>query len=278
METRCQTNDADLEYVDQGDGEPVLFIHGALLADAFAPLLSQPALAERYRLISYHRRGYAGSSPHTGPCGIAEQAADARALLDHLGIERAHLVGHSYGGAIAMQLAIDAPDRVASLALLESAGVPTASWDLFVTGVGLPALARYAENDTAGAVDSFLHGVCGPMTREVVDRVLPAGAFAQAQADGSTFFGTELPALGEWSLSPERAGRIGQPVLLVMGAESDAVIAVWSDVHMTLQQWFPQAEQAVLPGATHALQMANPAGMADVLAAFLARHPVATPA
>lgn len=41
MESRCQTNDADLEYVDQGDGEPVLFIHGALLADAFAPLLSQ---------------------------------------------------------------------------------------------------------------------------------------------------------------------------------------------------------------------------------------------
>ncbi len=277
MGMRSRINDVDLEYDDRGDGEPVLFIHGALLADAFAPLLAQPALADRYRLVSYHRRGYAGSSPHTGPCSIAQQAADALSLLDHLGIQRAHLVGHSYGGAIAMHAALDAPARVASLALLESAGVPTPSWDLFVTGVALPALARYEANDTAGAVESFLLGVCGPATRAVVDEVLPAGAFALAQADGSTFFGTELPALADWGFGPEQASRIRQPVLLVLGAESDEVIPVWSDVHGMLQQWFPHAEHVVLPGATHALQMMNPDGMADLLAAFLARRPIEAP-
>ena len=51
----------ELEYDVRGTGEPVLLIHGAILADAFVPLLTQPALADDYRLIAYHRRGFAGN-------------------------------------------------------------------------------------------------------------------------------------------------------------------------------------------------------------------------
>ena len=94
-------------------------IHGALIADAFAPLLAEPVLTTRYRLIHYHRRGYAGSTNPTGPVSIAQEAADCRALLRHLGVERAHVAGHSLGGAIALQLALDAPEAVHSLVLLE---------------------------------------------------------------------------------------------------------------------------------------------------------------
>ena len=108
-----------LEYESHGEGEPVLLIHGSHVADAFLPLTREAALADRYRLIRYHRRGFAGSDPHSGPFSVEEQAQDALALVKHLGLERAHVVGHSYGAVTAVQLALDAPRAVHSLVLLE---------------------------------------------------------------------------------------------------------------------------------------------------------------
>ena len=117
---RVNLDGVDLEYTVQGSGEPLVLIHGAILADAFSPLLAQPRIANTYRVIAYHRRGFAGSSRASAPFVIGQQAADARALLRHLGITRAHIAGHSYGAAIALQWALDAPDEVQSLALLEA--------------------------------------------------------------------------------------------------------------------------------------------------------------
>jgi pimeloyl-ACP methyl ester carboxylesterase len=95
--------------------------HGSHIADAFAPLLLEPVLTERYQLALYHRRGFAGSTHPNGPLSIAQQAADCRAFMGQVGLQCAHIVGHSYGGAIALQLALDAPESVHSLALLEPA-------------------------------------------------------------------------------------------------------------------------------------------------------------
>jgi pimeloyl-ACP methyl ester carboxylesterase len=106
---RVNLNGVDLEFDVQGSGEPLLLIHGSILADAFVPLLNEPRIANHYRVISYHRRGFAGSSRASIPFTIAQQAADGRALLQHLGIPRAHVAGHSYGAAIAIQWALDAP-------------------------------------------------------------------------------------------------------------------------------------------------------------------------
>jgi pimeloyl-ACP methyl ester carboxylesterase len=114
------TNGVKLEYEIRGVGEPVALIHLSLCADSFATLMDQPALAG-YQLLRYHRRGYAGSSRTAGPVTIADQAADLAGLLDSLGVRRAHVVGHSYGGLVALQLALDRPDLVGSLALMESA-------------------------------------------------------------------------------------------------------------------------------------------------------------
>jgi pimeloyl-ACP methyl ester carboxylesterase len=116
---RARTDGAELEYEVSGTGDPVVFIHGAFIADTFRPLLAEPSLAGHYRLILYHRRGYAGSSRASGPVSVAQEAADCRALLRHLGMDRAHVVGHSYGGDVALQLALDTPRVVYSLALLE---------------------------------------------------------------------------------------------------------------------------------------------------------------
>ena len=106
-----------LAYEERGEGEPVVLVPPALFADAFAPLMNQPALTG-YRLIRYHRRGYGGRSRTEGPVTIADQAADLAALVEYLGIERAHIAGHSYGGLVALQFAADYPYMVGSLVLM----------------------------------------------------------------------------------------------------------------------------------------------------------------
>ena len=101
-------NGVELEYEAIGRGEPVLLV-SPVLADGFLPLVSEPALTDRYRCIRYHKRGWAGSTHTPPPVTIADHAADAAALLEHLGIRSAHIAGHSSGAAVALQLALDTP-------------------------------------------------------------------------------------------------------------------------------------------------------------------------
>ena len=115
-----------------------------------------------------------------------------------------------------------------------------------------------------------MRGVCGPAYRGVLDRALP-GAFDQAVADADTFFGSELPALRDWSFGPAEAGRISQPALVVLGGRSNEVNTTFAQRNELLLAWLPHAEPFVLPDATHLLQVQNPGGMARGLAAFLAR-------
>ena len=268
---RVRTDGAELEYEVSGTGEPVVFIHGAFIADTFRPLLAEPSLAGRYRLILYHRRGYAGSSRASGPVSVAQQAADCRALLRHLGVERAHVVGHSYGGAVALQLALDAPDVVHSLALLEPALMVGASAQGYRESLAR-GVERYREAGAAVVVDEFLQARW-PGYRAALDRALP-GAFAQAVADAGTSFERELPGLLGWRFGEAEARRISQPALSVLGGESDALWPRFGETHRLLLAWLPHAEGFVLPGTTHFLQLEDPRGMAEALAAFWARHPL----
>lgn len=91
-----------LEYEVSGTGDPIVFIHGAFIADSFGPLLAEPALAGGYRLITYRRRGYGRSRTVNRTAISAErQAADCASLLRSIGVERTHVVGHSFGGCVA---------------------------------------------------------------------------------------------------------------------------------------------------------------------------------
>ena len=181
---RAPVDGAELEFEVTGTGEPVLLIHGALIAEAYAPLCAEPALNSRYRLVRYHRRGYAGSSPVRAPFSLGQQAADCRALLRYLGIERAHVVGHSSGGVIALRLALDAPEVVHSLVLLEPGLLDVPSGALLAEAFG-PVLERYGAGDKEGAADSFLRWAIGPDYRAWLDRLIP-GAFQQVVADADT--------------------------------------------------------------------------------------------
>jgi pimeloyl-ACP methyl ester carboxylesterase len=268
---RASLGALELDYESCGTGQPVLLIHGGVLADWFEPLMSQPALAG-YRLVRYRREGYGGSRCKPGSGAIVEQAAHALALLQHLGIERAHVVGHSSGGSIALQLARDMPDRVCSLALLEPVLMQVPP------GPGAAeARALFLGGQPAAAVDSFMRAVCGAGYAPVLARALPH-ALKQAATAADTFFGRELPALRQWSFSVEDAQRLSQPVLAVVGANSDAArtsIAgpsrVFAERQQLLLQWFPHAEPHVVPEATHLMILENPSNIAERLARFFER-------
>jgi len=267
----------ELEYSVRGAGEPVVLVHAGLFAEWFRPLVEEPALAARYRVLTFHRVGYAGSSRVAGTVGIARQAMHVRALMRHLGIGRAHLVGHSSGGNIALQLALDAPEEVHSLSMLEPA-LPVGGGSERLLATRRAAMASIAEQfrtgNKAAAVDGFMRMVSGPAYRAPLDRALP-GAFEQGVADADTFFGQELPAIQRWQLAREDARRIAQPVLAVVGEKSLEVSPIWQERQQLLLSWLPNVEGFVLPGTTHLLHVQNPRGMAEALASFFARHPLA---
>jgi pimeloyl-ACP methyl ester carboxylesterase len=266
---RARTDGAELEYEVSGTGEPVVFIHGAFIADTFRPLLAEPSLAGRYRLILYHHRGYAGSSRASEPVSVARQAADCRALLRHLGVESAHVVVHSYGGIVALQLALDAPEVAHSLALLEPGLMVGESAQGYRESLAR-GVERYREAGAEVVVDEFLQARW-PGYRETLDRVLP-GAYAQAVADAETWFEHEVSGQLGWRFDEAEAWRISQPTLSVLGGESDALWSRFGETHRLLLAWLPHAEGFVLPGTTHFMQLEDPRGMAEVLAAFWARH------
>ena len=183
-------NGVELEYEAIGSGEPVLLI-SPVLADGFVPLLTQPALADRHLLIRYHKRGWAGSTHTPPPVTIGDHAADAAALLEHLGIPRAHVAGHSSGAAVAAQLALDRPETVHTLILMELSLLSVPSGALFLAQAG-PAFEAYASGDHARALATFMTVVSGldwPACRALLEDRTP-GAVAQAVEDADTFFGT----------------------------------------------------------------------------------------
>jgi pimeloyl-ACP methyl ester carboxylesterase len=269
---QARVDGAELEFGVTGAGEPVLLIHGALIAEAYAPLCAEPALNSRYRLVRIHRRGYAGSSRVSAPFSLAQQADDCRALLRHLGIERAHVVGHSSGGVIALRLALDAPEVVHSLVLLEATLLDVPSGGLLFEALG-PVVEQYGAGDKEGAVDSFCRWAVGSDYRVWLDRLIP-GAFQQLVADADTYFGVELPSMQEWLFTREDARRITQPVFSVLGAESASIWPGWNEAQDRLREWLPQTEPFVLAGSNHALQERDPRGVADAMAPFLSRHAI----
>ncbi|HVH83112.1 MAG TPA: sigma factor-like helix-turn-helix DNA-binding protein, partial [Steroidobacteraceae bacterium] len=80
---RVQLNGADIEYDVRGSGEPVVFIHGAVLSDGFLPVIEQAGIAENFRIVNYRRRGYAGSSRSVAGMTVQDWADDCIALLNH---------------------------------------------------------------------------------------------------------------------------------------------------------------------------------------------------
>ena len=264
-------NGVELEYETVGSGEPVLLI-SPVLADGFLPLMTEPALADRYQLIRYHKRGWVGSTHTAGRVPVSDHAADAAALLEDLGVPSAHVAGHSSGAAVAAQLAIDDPARVRTLALLELSLLSVPAGKAFFEQAGL-AFEAYGAGDHEGAIASFLSVVSGldsATTQTVLEDLLP-GAFARAVKDADTFFGVELPGLGEWGFDAEQAAAIECPVLSVLGSGTQPL---WVEVAAFLRSSLPDVEECAIDGVGHLLHIERPEPVARAIARFLGRHPI----
>ena len=250
-----------------------MLIHAGVCADFFAPLIEQRALTDRYTVLRYHRSGYAGSDRLPNAVSLAQQAQHCRTLMRHLGIERAHVVGHSSSARHGAPAGTGHPRRraVPGPARPGAARSPAAPSHLeMVNAVVEPALERYSAGDKPGAVDTWMRGVCGPDYRAALEQALP-GAVDQAVADADTFFGQELPAVAQWSFGQKEAAQIAQPALVVLGENS---IPVFRERRDLLLAWLPNVETFELPAATHLLHVQNPGAMANALAAFFSRHPL----
>src|SRR5215212_8417656 len=267
----AKVNGIELEYEVVGSGEPTLLID-MLIADCFVPILTEPSL-DRYQLIRYHKRGWVGSTHTSSPVSIADHGDDAAALLDHLGVPLAHIVGHSSGASIGAQLAVDHLDKVHTLTLLEPTLVSLPLGQAFLKAAG-PIFEAYGSGDHAGALAMFVavaSGLKWEACRALLEERIP-GVVTQAIKDADTFFGVELPSLPVWTFGPEQAAAIRRPVLSVIGAQT---APLWVEIAEFLRSSLPCIEECTIDRAGHLLQIQRPEPVARATAEFLGRNSMA---
>jgi 3-oxoadipate enol-lactonase len=231
-------------------------------------------LAAGHRLIRYHRRGWVGSTRSAGPVTVADHAADAAALLQHLGIRRAHVAGHSSGAPIALQLALDRPELVHTVCAMEPSLIPVPSIDALMQRAQ-PAFAAYAGGRHREAFEIFMSVVSGfnwGRCHALLEDRIP-GAVTQSIKDADTFFGIELPAAGQWPFNAERAATLRKPVLSVVGTHTEPV---WLEIAERLRTSLPNVEELRVDGVGHLLHLEQAAPVARGMADFLKRNAIPT--
>jgi pimeloyl-ACP methyl ester carboxylesterase len=263
---RFEFDDVELTYELQGRGERVVLVHASPFVSWYRPLVAQLPGCSTLTYRRHLRRPDGGAYR---PLTVAEDAAICARLMDHVGWPVAHVVGHSYGCLVGIQMAMDTPGRVASVVLLEPAvrGISSAEQ---VLAALRPVFAAYRSGDSTGAVDLFLRHVCGDRYRVVLERQLP-GAFDEAVDEADLFFQAEMPAVQQWAVGAAEAARVDQPVLNVLGANSAPRFVEGSAL---VQSWFPHAERYSVPDAGHLLMVENPDAVAAGLKDFFSRHPI----
>jgi len=265
----------DLHYVDAGHGPAVVFIHGLLGTHRnWARLVGE--LAADRRVVAPDLFGHGASAKPMGDYSLGAHAATLRDLLDHLGIARVTLVGHSLGGGIALQFAYLFPDRVARLVLVSSGGLgrelnpllrvvtlPGAEWVLPLAASGWVrergeslgrALTRIGMRAGSGLTEAWRGFVS--LGDAESRRAFLATARAVIGPGGQTVSARHrLPVVGD------------VPTLLVWGAR-DHMIPSWHAV--TAQQAIPGSRVEVFERAGHFPHLDDPDRFARVLRAFLA--------
>ena len=260
----------NLELLDTGSGDPVVFLHGGMGDECFR-VIQEPALQEKFRIIHFHLRGWGKSELGNAPYSVELLASDTRNVLEYLKVERAHLVAQSAGGSIALQFALDYPDSTQSIAVLEPF-ISEAMGDSPELGAAMKAgMERYHAGDKAGAINSLYTVLLGSDFHTRFNQTMPPGWFERWVVDSDTLFTVATPASASWIFTSEHASRIEQPVLNVTGENT---IKPMRQNYELIKKWIPHAENVVLENANHAMFQTNPTGAANVLADFFSRHPI----
>jgi esterase len=212
-------NGVSLYYEERGSGEPILCIHGT--GSSAAPWReSVDRLAKHGRAIAYDRRGcFRSERPEPYVTNVGQHADDAAALIDALDASPAIVIGRSYGGATAVDLALRYPDRVRALALLEPALLAmtdeAARW---ASGIAARVLAA-AERDTTTVGETFLRAVAGDDAWDALSQEAKVMYAGNGPAIVAEFRG------GYLDVGPDQLGTIARPTLVVAGKESPPAFA-----------------------------------------------------
>ena len=231
--------------IDQGQGRALIFIHGLPgQATDFTPIIE--ALRSSFRCVAYNRDGY-GAAPDGGSIGIKASTREVIQLMEKLAIDQATLVGWSYGGHIALETAVNYPNRVNSVILLGSAG-PTFKWPnsfvdklLFQTLLGY-YLFRFLHKLGPGAFQSQLDEAFGAPAPDFV-----RDQFWQLMSDHRTV--KHWLAEGRvWNPCDSPVSEVRRPTLIIHG-EQDTRVPV--RVARDLANDIHNAQLCTLPGAGH---------------------------
>jgi len=252
---------ARLVYEVAGDGPAVVLVHGFGLDLRMWEPQVRP-LAARFRVVRYDCRGFGASGPFD-PAAAYTHAGDLLALLDHLAIEDAALVGLSFGGRVVLQTALAAPARVRGLALLGAVldGIP---WD--------PASERAMEEVTrqvrAGGVPAGRAAwLAHPLFAAARERPGLAGRLAAMVAGypGQHWLGQD-PHTPPGPSPIDALESVRCPALVAVG-QSD--VPCFREMSAVLARRIPGAQFRVVAGAGHMINMERPAAVNDLLTRFL---------
>ena len=251
-----------LYYTDQGEGPPVVLVHGFGLTHEV--WTEQLPLSEEFRLIAYDTRGSGDSIAPAAGYGSPDLGDELAALLDHLAVTRAHLVGHSRGGNVIMDTALRRPERVASLVFVSSGlgGFPYS--EAFLDPVKqCRRLAR--EQGVSAAVDAWLAASASGWTARHHPEV-----FARVEAMTRRYSGADW--LDEAVYPPsepsdiERLAEVQAPTFVLSGQED---LHDFVEIANMLTWWIPGARQKSLLGVGHFPMLENPYETNLYLRAFL---------
>ncbi|MDQ0509252.1 alpha/beta fold hydrolase [Ancylobacter amanitiformis] len=229
-------NDLDFAYLDEGEGEPVLLIHGFASTKEInwvGPGWMSTLVRAGRRAIAFDNRGHGASTKlyEREAYDPAIMARDALALMDHLGLPRADVMGYSMGGRIAACLALEAPERVRSL-ILGGIGIH------LVEGAGLPVTVAEA------LLAPSLEDVTDPTGRTF--RMFAEVTKSDRRALAACIYGSRR------TLTREDVGRIGVPTLIAIGTK-DAV----SGAARPLAALIPGAQVVDIPDRDHMLAVGD---------------------
>ncbi len=257
-----------LHVEETGTGFPVLFIH-EFAGDHRSWEPQVRYFSRRYRCVTYAARGYPPSDVPKDPERYSQEraVADAIAVLDHLGIGRAHVVGLSMGGFCALHLALRHPDRAAS-AVVAAAGYGAHPDTRAGFQQECESVAEAYATQGAGGVASWY--AAGPARVQFQNKD-PRGwtefqrGLAEHSADGSrlTMLGVQRLRPSLYDLRPELAA-MSVPVLVAVGDEDDGCL----EPAMMLKRTIPAAGLAVLPKTGHTANLEEPAAFNGLVADF----------
>jgi 3-oxoadipate enol-lactonase len=231
-----------------GDGPPLVLVHaGWADRSSWAGVARQ--LAGRYRIISYDARGYGASPPPQAPF---TQLGDLMAVLDHAGVPRAAVAGHSGGGGTAIGLALARPEQVSNLVLL-APGVQDYPWPMD-DPYNTEFITLATADDRAGLAE------LGLRTWAVAD---PADAAARAQVEGAV---AAMFAQGDFEQPDppayDRLAEITAPAVVVVGDLEYPMVARGAD---SIADRIPGCRRVRAPGADHLLPLSAPDLVARVI-------------